>query len=51
MHGNPYGLSFNLTCRRMSHNPPNPELLDFTDQLGMLVWDENRNFDNKSQYL
>eukprot|EP01084_Bolivina_argentea_P034131 63171_1 len=29
---------------RMSHNPPNPELLDFTDEYGILVWDENRNF-------
>ena len=27
---------------RMSHNPPNPELLDACDQLGMLVMDENR---------
>lgn len=51
---------------RMSHNPPNPglsaddpccqcnslslELLDFTDQLGMLVWDENRNFADVPQY-
>eukprot|EP01084_Bolivina_argentea_P265989 451018_1 len=36
---------------RMSHNPPNPELLDFTDEYGMLVWDENRNFANNAQYL
>jgi hypothetical protein len=36
---------------RMSHNPPNPELLDITDELGMLVWDENRNFGNSPQYL
>jgi len=28
---------------RMSHNPPNPELLDACDQQGMLVMDENRN--------
>jgi hypothetical protein len=35
---------------RMSHNPPNPELLDLTDQLGMLVWDENRNFGDTPQY-
>ncbi len=27
---------------RMSHNPPNPELLQACDQLGMLVMDENR---------
>jgi len=36
---------------RMSHNPPNPELLDITDKLGMLVWDENRNFADNNQYL
>eukprot|EP01084_Bolivina_argentea_P271369 461727_1 len=36
---------------RMSHNPPNPELLDFADEYGLLVWDENRNFANNSQYL
>eukprot|EP01012_Entosiphon_sulcatum_P044925 TRINITY_DN597_c0_g2_i1.p1 TRINITY_DN597_c0_g2~~TRINITY_DN597_c0_g2_i1.p1 ORF type:complete len:1020 (+),score=207.47 TRINITY_DN597_c0_g2_i1:110-3169(+) len=35
---------------RMSHNPPNPELLDFTDKYGMLVWDENRNFQDTPQY-
>jgi beta-galactosidase len=27
---------------RMSHNPPNPELLRACDELGMLVMDENR---------
>jgi len=27
---------------RMAHNPPNPELLDACDQLGMLVMNENR---------
>jgi beta-galactosidase len=29
---------------RMSHNPPAPELLDMTDEHGMLVWDEMRHF-------
>ena len=29
---------------RMSHNAPNPELLDACDKLGMLVMDENRHF-------
>ena len=28
---------------RMSHNPPNPELLDELDNAGMLVMNENRN--------
>lgn len=27
---------------RTAHNPPNPELLDYCDQYGMLVWLENR---------
>jgi beta-galactosidase len=35
---------------RMSHNPPNVELLDFTDEQGIYVMDENRNFANDSQY-
>uniref|UniRef100_A0A6B2KZM7 Ricin B lectin domain-containing protein n=1 Tax=Arcella intermedia TaxID=1963864 RepID=A0A6B2KZM7_9EUKA len=35
---------------RMSHNPPNSELLDYTDQNGILVWDENRNFGDSEQY-
>jgi len=35
---------------RMSHNPPNPELLDFLDQYGMVVVDENRNFADWGQY-
>ena len=36
---------------RMSHNPPNPELLDACDQLGMLVMDENRHLgDTHSAY-
>ena len=25
-----------------AHNPPNPELLDYADSYGMLIWDENR---------
>ena len=29
---------------RMSHNPPIPILLDILDTLGILVWDENREF-------
>ena len=29
---------------RMSHNPPVPRLLDILDQIGVIVWDENRQF-------
>eukprot|EP01084_Bolivina_argentea_P265986 451015_1 len=36
---------------RMSHNPPNKELLDFADEYGILVWDENRHFENNTQYF
>eukprot|EP00118_Oscarella_pearsei_P001518 m.7665 g.7665 ORF g.7665 m.7665 type:complete len:973 (+) comp19344_c0_seq1:163-3081(+) len=36
---------------RMSHNPPTPPLLDILDRLGIVVWDENRNFGNKSQWI
>lgn len=36
---------------RMSHNPPNPELLDLTDSLGMMVWDENRFLGNFSTWV
>ena len=31
-------------ARRMSHNPPVPTLLDILDHVGVLVWNENRNF-------
>jgi len=36
---------------RMSHNPPNPELLDACDKLGMLVMDENRHLGDSDQVL
>ena len=29
---------------RMSHNPPIPALLDILDRVGVVVWDENRQF-------
>ncbi len=29
---------------RMSHNPPTPYLLDVLDSVGVVVWDENRQF-------
>ena len=34
----------------MSHNPPNPELLDFADEYGFLIWDENRHFGDSPQW-
>jgi len=36
---------------RMSHNPPNPELLDACDQEGMLVMDENRKLGDSDEIL
>ena len=36
---------------RMSHNPPNPELLDDCDRMGMLVMDENRRMDDTPDTL
>ncbi|MDE3099020.1 MAG: DUF4982 domain-containing protein [Verrucomicrobiota bacterium] len=36
---------------RTAHNPPNPELLDACDRLGMLVMDENRRFDTNADTL
>ena len=35
---------------RCAHNPPNPELLDATDNLGMLVWNENRMYGPHDSY-
>ena len=36
---------------RMSHNPPIPVLLDILDTLGILVWDENREFGNDNVWV
>ena len=31
---------------RMSHNPPIPVMLDIMDNIGIIVWDENREYGN-----
>ena len=36
---------------RMSHSPPIPSLLDIMDNLGILVWDENREYGNDSIWV
>ena len=36
---------------RMSHNPPIPVLLDVLDRVGVLVWDENRQFGNDTTWV
>ena len=38
--------SFGANAWRMSHNPPNPELLDAADRRGLLVWDVRRHLYN-----
>lgn len=37
--------------RRTSHNPPNPEMLDIYDRVGIVVMDENRLFDDNPHYI
>ena len=36
---------------RMSHNPPIPTLLDILDRLGVVVWDENRQFGKSDVWI
>ena len=37
-------------ARRMSHNPPIPTFLDILDRVGVLVWNENKNFGHYDQW-
>lgn len=37
--------------RRMSHNPPEPFMLDIYDRVGMVVMDENRDFGDAYEYV
>jgi beta-galactosidase len=36
---------------RSAHNPPSKEFLDDCDRMGMMVMDENRHFNDSSEYL
>ena len=36
---------------RMSHNPPIPVMLDILDRLGIVVWDENREFGDNNVWV
>ena len=35
----------------MSHNPPEPTMLDIYDRVGMVVMDENRDFGSKEELV
>ena len=42
--------SMGSNAYRCAHNPPSKELLDACDRLGMLVLDENRNFNSAPEF-
>lgn len=40
-----------VNAYRCSHNPPSVEFLDLCDRLGIMVMDENRNFNSSPEYV